>query len=34
MKNDISPDYCKHLIDSMPNRIAEVIKAKGQITKY
>lgn len=33
-RNDISPDYCKHLIDSMPNRIAAVIKAKGQITKY
>ena len=32
--NDIDPDYCKKLVDSMPARIDQVIKNKGLWTKY
>jgi len=30
----ISPDYCCKLIESMPQRLQEVIKNKGGYTKY
>lgn len=30
----ISPDYCKKLISSMPDRIRAVIKAKGDVTPF
>lgn len=32
--NQISPDYLKKLVESMPNRLQAVIKAKGGNTKY
>lgn len=32
--NSISPDECRKLVRSMPQRIAAVIKAKGGTTKY
>jgi transposase len=32
--NEISPDICSNLIESMPNRIQAVLKAKGKWTKY
>jgi transposase len=31
---EMSPEYFEKLSDSMPRRLEEVIKAKGQITKY
>jgi len=31
---EISPELCKKLAHSMPNRLMSVIKAKGNITKY
>ena len=27
--NDISPDICKKLVRTMPNRIEEIVRAKG-----
>lgn len=33
-KNDISLEYCRNLISSMPRRIEAVIKARGGHTKY
>ncbi|CAK9820118.1 Transposable element Tcb1 transposase [Anthophora quadrimaculata] len=30
----ISPDYCKKLVESMPKRISAVLQAKGLWTKY
>jgi hypothetical protein len=30
----ITPEVCRKLVDSMPRRIAEVIKAKGGHTSY
>ncbi|CAK9832790.1 Transposable element Tc1 transposase [Anthophora retusa] len=30
----ISSDYCKKLIESMPKRISAVLQAKGLWTKY
>ena len=32
--NEISPEICQNLIESMPRRIQAVIKAKGGHTKY
>lgn len=32
--NQITPDECKRLVDSMPRRIQAVINAKGSPTKY
>lgn len=32
--HDMDPDYIKKLIRSMPDRIKEVIKAKGGHTRY
>ncbi len=32
--NNLSPEYCSNLINSMPSRVQEVIKAKGDITRY
>ena len=32
--NDIEPDVCQNLIESMPRRVEAVIKAKGGNTKY
>ena len=32
--NEISPEICSNLIESMPNRINAVLKAKGKWTKY
>lgn len=32
--HEITKEYCKKLIQSMPRRIAAVLKAKGQHTKY
>ena len=32
--NDISPETCQNLIESMPKRIQAVIRAKGGHTKY
>jgi len=32
--NEIIPQICQNLIDSMPRRIIDVIKAKGRWTKY
>ena len=31
---DIKPDYCRSLVESMPPRLAEVIKQNGSHTKY
>jgi len=31
---DITPDYCCKLINSLPRRLQEVIKNKGDNTKY
>ena len=31
---EITDDYCKRLVDSMPNRISAVLKAHGGTTKY
>lgn len=31
---EISPEYCTALIDSMPQRLNAVLKAKGGVTKY
>lgn len=33
-KNDITTDYCRNLIKSMPDRIRAVMKARGGPTKY
>lgn len=30
----ISPEYCLHLIDSIPQRLKSVLAAKGHMTKY
>lgn len=32
--NKITPEICLHLIETMPQRIASVLKAKGGYTKY
>ena len=32
--NEISPEICSNLIESMPNRIQAVLEAKGKWTKY
>lgn len=32
--NDIKPEVCQNLIESMPRRVEAVIKAKGGYTKY
>ena len=32
--NEIAPEVCQNLIESMPRRIQAVIKAKGGYTKY
>ena len=32
--NDIEPAVCQGLIESMPRRVAAVIKAKGGYTKH
>ena len=32
--NEISPEVCQNLIESMPRRIQAAIKAKGGHTKY
>ena len=32
--NNIDPEVCQNLIESMPRRIQAVIKAKGGHTKY
>ena len=32
--NDIPPQVCQKLIESMPRRVAAVLKAKGGYTKY
>ena len=32
--NEIPPEVCQRLIESMPRRVAAVIKAKGGHTKY
>lgn len=32
--NDITPEYCANLINSMPRRIATVLEQKGQHCKY
>jgi hypothetical protein len=32
--NDIEPEVCQRLIESMPRRLEAVIKAKGGHTKY
>ena len=32
--NNIEPEVCQRLIESMPRRVAAVIKAKGGYTKY
>lgn len=32
--NDIEPEVCQNLIESMPRRVEEVIKAMGGNTKY
>ena len=32
--NKIPADVCRNLVESMPRRIAAVIKAKGGFTKY
>lgn len=32
--NEIDPEYCKRLVESMPRRIAACIAAKGGPTKY
>jgi hypothetical protein len=32
--NDISPEICSNLFESMPNRIQAVLAAKGKWTKY
>jgi len=31
---DISQDHCKKLVESMPDRLRDVIKARGDATKY
>ena len=31
---DLTPEYCKKLVSSMPRRIQSVIEAKGGYTKY
>jgi len=32
--NEITPETCQNLINSMTRRVCEVIKAKGRWTKY
>jgi len=32
--NDIDPEYCRTLVESMPARIAAVLKAKGRSTRF
>jgi hypothetical protein len=32
--NDIGPEMCQNLIESMPQRVEAVIQAKGGYTKY
>ena len=32
--NEISPEVCQNLIESMPRRIQAIIKVKGGHTKY
>ena len=32
--NKIEPEVCQNLIESMPRRVAAVLKAKGGYTKY
>ena len=32
--NDLTPEYCRNLVDSMPRRLRRVIAAKGAMTKY
>ena len=31
---EITPEYCRKLIESMPKRLNDVIKCKGGCTKY
>ena len=31
---EITEEYCRTLIDSMPNRIQAVLKAQGETTRY
>lgn len=33
-EHEITKDYCRELIESMPRRISAILKAKGQHTKY
>jgi hypothetical protein len=32
--NEIEPEVCQNLIESMPRRVEAVIQAKGGYTKY
>ncbi len=34
VESEITPEICLHLIESMPQRIEAVLKAKGGHTKY
>jgi transposase len=33
-ENDITPDLCRRIIDTMPRRLAEVIRMKGAAIRY
>ena len=33
-QNGIEAEVCQNLIESMPRRVAAVLKAKGSYTKY